>query len=411
VNPLKQFLGWFYTYTMCFNFFAWLPIFYLFMNSRVSTSQVLQLEAIYYAAVVVSEIPCGYLSDRLGRWQTLAAAMIGLVVAYSCFWLSDTGSFSSLAIAQAMLGFSFALNSGTDTAILYETFADQEKADEYPDAEARFAQLGLLSTGLAVIAGGLISTIELKYAYGLSAIAAAIGCTSAFKMRNFLPKVTHASDSSAYDHVSQFKQIFSLFQKPIVRVLFLFTITMTVLNHVPYEFAQPYLRLWVENTDLQDNLTTVSGVVTALGLFLGAYLARPLILRLQSSTLGLVTTGLMLATIGIIGFLSFTVNIFGVFLICIRTIFASASRSIGNIWLGPHLPNRLRATFLSTQSLTGRLMFSLTLVGMSQVSSSHVTSFPDLQTILSIFAFSALFFVMGIFVPILFLEKKRGQSS
>jgi MFS family permease len=37
-------------------------------------SRVLRLEAIYYIAVVILEVPSGYFSDRFGRRQTLLIA-------------------------------------------------------------------------------------------------------------------------------------------------------------------------------------------------------------------------------------------------------------------------------------------------------------------------------------------------
>ncbi|PCI35972.1 MAG: MFS transporter, partial [Elusimicrobia bacterium] len=52
----------------------WLPVFFLYFNSLFSFQHVLALEAIYYAAVVLLEIPSGYYSDRVGRKRALLTA-------------------------------------------------------------------------------------------------------------------------------------------------------------------------------------------------------------------------------------------------------------------------------------------------------------------------------------------------
>ena len=45
----------------------WYPIFFLYFLARLPLVQVLQLEAIYYAGVVLLEVPSGWFSDRIGR--------------------------------------------------------------------------------------------------------------------------------------------------------------------------------------------------------------------------------------------------------------------------------------------------------------------------------------------------------
>lgn len=78
--------------------FFWLPVFFLFFNERVSLREVLLLEAIYYAAVVVLEVPSGYVSDRYGRKRTLAISAACLLLAYMVFFQATT--FLWLAIAR-----------------------------------------------------------------------------------------------------------------------------------------------------------------------------------------------------------------------------------------------------------------------------------------------------------------------
>lgn len=56
----------------------WFPVFFLYFNSKFSLAEVLRLEAIYYAAIVLFEVPSGYFSDVVGRRATLLIANVGV---------------------------------------------------------------------------------------------------------------------------------------------------------------------------------------------------------------------------------------------------------------------------------------------------------------------------------------------
>src|SRR5690606_36012047 len=111
-----QLYPWYLTLYSCF---FWLPVFFLYFSRRVSPDEVLILEAIYYAAVVLLEVPSGYASDRLGRKLTLLLSALCFSLAYTLFAASE--GFLALAVAQALLGAAFALNSGTDSAFHYDS--------------------------------------------------------------------------------------------------------------------------------------------------------------------------------------------------------------------------------------------------------------------------------------------------
>ena len=68
-------------YVALFNAHFWMPVFFLYFLQHVSMSEVLRLEAIYYLAVVILEVPSGYFSDRFGRRPTLLIACSSLLLA------------------------------------------------------------------------------------------------------------------------------------------------------------------------------------------------------------------------------------------------------------------------------------------------------------------------------------------
>jgi MFS family permease len=91
-----------------------------FFNSRsLSMQQVFQLQAIFSFGVLVLEIPSGYVSDLLGRKNTLICACAFHGAGFAMFPYCD--SFFLFIIAEILLAFAVSLFSGTDVALLYDT--------------------------------------------------------------------------------------------------------------------------------------------------------------------------------------------------------------------------------------------------------------------------------------------------
>ena len=157
-------------YAVGFNAFAWMPIFFLYFSERMSLERVLQLEAIYYAVVVLLEVPSGYFSDVVGRKATLLISSAALIGAYVLFVIDS--SFAVFVAAQVLLAMGIAFNSGTDTSFHYDSLASLNREEEFDSREAIVARNGLLSSALAALVGGFAGAIGLHFAYVASAVAA-----------------------------------------------------------------------------------------------------------------------------------------------------------------------------------------------------------------------------------------------
>ncbi|HIN09378.1 MAG TPA: hypothetical protein EYM64_02245, partial [Phycisphaerales bacterium] len=140
-------------YAGVFNAYFWLPVYFLFFNSKLDLSNVLLLESIYFASVVAMEVPSGWFSDIFGRRRTLIAASSFLCASYVLFLLAN--SFNVFVVAQILLAAGIAFNSGTDTSFLLESTQALEIEDEYASREARAIQFGFLGTAIAAVLGGL----------------------------------------------------------------------------------------------------------------------------------------------------------------------------------------------------------------------------------------------------------------
>ena len=101
-------------------FLILMPIIVPFFKSLgLQMEQIFMLQSFYAFVVVVCEIPSGYISDLLGRKNTLIVACLFHGIGFSFFpFVSDLGG---LMVAEFFLGVGVSLFSGTDIALIYDS--------------------------------------------------------------------------------------------------------------------------------------------------------------------------------------------------------------------------------------------------------------------------------------------------
>lgn len=94
-----------------------LSIFYV--HRGISVSDILYLSIIWAVSALLVEVPSSYLADHWGRKKTL---VLGVFLAF-LQWvvMLHAHSFGMFALATALYGAHFAMISGTDNALLYDT--------------------------------------------------------------------------------------------------------------------------------------------------------------------------------------------------------------------------------------------------------------------------------------------------
>ncbi|MGE0433547.1 MAG: MFS transporter, partial [Planctomycetota bacterium] len=254
-------------YQAFWNALFWMPVFFLLFASVLTPAEVLRLEAIYYLAVVLFEVPSGYLSDRVGRRVTLLIATACWTGAGVVFALAD--SFGTFVVAQILLAGGMAFNSGTDTSLLYDSLAVLGRHDEMAQVESRAASAGLYAGSIAALFGGLAGMFSLRLGYVLSSLAATGAMLVVWRFGE-----PPAGDAQVLPPASQVVDCLRRLRNPALAWLFLFAVAMTVFDHVPYEFAQPWLGFLIVSAGGSARLTPMSsGVIVAVVALLGALAA------------------------------------------------------------------------------------------------------------------------------------------
>ncbi|GMV91264.1 MAG: MFS transporter [Candidatus Hydrogenedentota bacterium] len=340
----------------------WLPVFFLYFSSRFSLADVLRLEAIYYIAVVILEVPSGYVSDSMGRRPTLLIATIAIAAAHGLFFFGD--QFIVFALAQVCLAIGLAFNSGTDTSFLYDTLVGLDCEEEFADWEARAVNRAFLGGAFAAVCGGAIAMVELRYAYALAFLAALTGIGIVLSFVE--PTVLEKRASLGEGITRQLRACASYLREPALLWLFAFYVLMTVLNHMPYIFYQPYLDLLLRKWEVTISSTPlVSGVVTALSMMAASWAASGSVKlrdRWGLAAALLSSTALQLV---IMAAMALVIHPAIVLLILLRSCPRALMTAPLNAAIAPRVPQAQRATYLSMQSLAGRLSFAAVLLVMS----------------------------------------------
>ena len=363
-QPLSRNVSLYPAFRAASDAFAWLPIFFLFFSERLTLQQVLLLESVYYLAVVIAEVPSGYLSDALGRRLTLLLS--GVMVSASYVFFLASNEFAGLAVAQCLLAIGTACRSGTDTSLLYESLDASGKAKEYGHHEARAGRVGFLSTAFAALVGGLLGSVDLTWPYWFSLLASLVAMLVTWQ---FVEPVQESLSSRQHrGFVRQLGQAATYWRRPLLAWLTLYFLVMYAIVHVPYEFYQPYLDLLSTDNRLGGfSAPVTSGIIFALTACVGAWVAGRSIDWQQR--VGLLTLLMSAAVVEllVIAALAFVLHPVLAGLVLLRNGPMAVITAPIRAAIAPHIANEHRATYLSLQSLAARLGFAIFLAALSGV--------------------------------------------
>ena len=364
---------------------AWLPIFFLFFSEHLTLPEVLLLEAVYYITVVITEVPSGYLSDLVGRRRTLLLSCLAILAAYICFLLSN--EFTGFAAGQILIAFSIAFRSGTDTALHYESLQALERTSEYGDREAIAGKYGFATTAVMAFAGGVLGSFDLAWPYYVSFLTAAISLYIVFSFTEPDRNLREFSASgSGTDFIKQLGHCIAYLKHPLLMWLLLYTMYMITFVHIPYEFYQPYLRLLDDRNQLAGaSAPLIAGLLFAITAIVASIASTySMLWQRRIGLLPLLTSAAALELV-IIAAMAILLHPLIALLVILRSGPMAVVKAPVNAAIAPLIQNRHRATFLSIQSLTGRLAFATLLSGFSLlVTDSKNTDWSSLSLLLRV---------------------------
>ena len=380
--------------------FFWMPVFVLFTRARFDLDGAILLASTYYLFVVVLEVPSGWVSDRLGRVLTLRMAAVAWVGAQACFLAGDD-RFAVIVIGQALMALGFASLSGTDVSFHFDTLEALDRADTYADRQARVAAIGLVSSAAAAVTGGVLGLVDVRWAF----VAALVSALIQLGVTTQLTEPPHAG-ADAEPFGRQLAVCIGYLRRPWLGWLFGYGIALVTLEHVAATLMQPWLTEALDRTADELGATPLlSGVMSALSAGVGALAARasaPLARRfgVRSTLIGFaVVSAVVVTTMA----LSFHVAVIAV--IAFRGAQTAAAPIITSAAVAPELARGHRATFLSLNSLAGRLGYG----GLLLVVSTGVES--DVRAVLEVLSILSWSLVLLLVVSALMVRQKPVEIT
>lgn len=374
LNPHRRTADLYQWYATLAEASFWVPVFFLYLASYLPLDSVLLLEAIYFFGVVVIEVPSGWFSDRLGRRPTMLIGGVLMACSHALMFLGPSiasgqsiGSplFILFAGALVLRSGGMAFRSGTDTALHYDALKACGAEDEFADREARASKRRFYGASMAALIGGAAAVIDLRLPYVLSFFVAIAIIVVVLGMRE--PNTGSTARSKA-NLLKQTGACVGQLRRGVLLLLFLYAAMMIILNHIPYEFFQPYIEEVLGASRKNLAMTPlIAGIHVAVTFWIAGQVgARSIRMKNRIGLWGVLLAATVLQA-ALISLMWFWVSVPVMALLLLRSCPRALMTAPLNATVTGVVPTQLRATYLSLQSLAGRLSFSGVLVLLTMV--------------------------------------------
>ena len=371
----------------------YMPIVVPFYESNnLSMKDIMVLQAIYSIAIVVLEIPSGYLADVIGRRKTLILGAIFGTLGFATY--SFSYGFLGFLIAEVILGIGQSCISGADSAMLYDSLLEKGEEKKYSRFEGRIVSLGNISEAAAGIIGGLLAGITLRTPYIAQSFVAFIALPAAITLVEPIRKVPlMKAGIMEIVHIARF----ALFEDRSLRRNILFSAIIGTATLTMAWFAQPFF----EHIGIEIKWFGLLWTSLNLTVAITSYTAH----RLESK-LGQKWSILIIALTIPLGYLAlgrFQVST-GLIILYLFYLIRGYATPVLKDYINRVTASHIRATVLSVRNFVIRLLFALTAPLLGWI--KDIYSLPQALTLAG-----TIFLVLSILTAILFLSSGKEMNQ
>lgn len=234
-DPINK--NYVYAFFKNFAFFSGVLVPFFTDWGHVSLFQVQLLQSWFSIWVFALEIPTGAIADKIGRKHSLALGAIFTAIATIIY--GSIPSFGVFLLAEFLFAVGYALNSGADQALLYDTLKSQGREGESKQVLGRADAIMLAGMMVAAPVGSLLAArLGLNAPQLLTAIPMLIAGAIAWSIPE--PKVHSDSESQRYTDI--IREGFSAIRSnPIIRTLAFDSVVVSAAAYFVVWFYQPYM--------------------------------------------------------------------------------------------------------------------------------------------------------------------------
>lgn len=235
-DPLNK--NYVYAFFKNFAFFSAVLVPFFTDWGHISLFQVQLLQSWFSIWVFVLEIPTGAVADKIGRKHSLVLGAIFIAVATIIY--GSIPSFAIFLVAEFLFAVGYALNSGADQALLYDTLKSLGREDESKVVLGRADAIMLSGMMTAAPLGSLLAgKLGLNAPQILTSIPMLIAGIVAWSIPE--PKIHTDSESSRYSEI--IKQGFSAIKtNPVIRTLAFDSVVVSAAAYFVVWFYQPFMK-------------------------------------------------------------------------------------------------------------------------------------------------------------------------
>ncbi len=210
----------------------------IFMQIRgLSISEIIYIEVIYGALVILLEVPSGALSDRWSRKKVLALNSLFLVLNTVVWAVSQ--DFRLFAIGVAMGAVHSVLRSGTNSSIMYDSLKEIGKEYEYEKCLGRRRAIAGVAFMISALVGGIVAdNFGIEAAFWLSVPSVLTGGLISLTLVE--PKFHRSTEEVSYwQHI----KVTAKFLKSNTKFIHIFALISTVMTVqlILAEYSQLYI--------------------------------------------------------------------------------------------------------------------------------------------------------------------------
>jgi MFS family permease len=368
----------------------WFPIWVLFLLERdISLSEIVIADMVFWASVIIFEVPAGMIGDRLGRKKTyFIGALLGAMSYALMIYIID---FYWLIICWICWSIYIAIVSGTDTAYIYELLKEENQSHQSTYVFGYFASITSLAFIITHFSAGFFYGVDPILPIFLNVIVSLFAALIILTLPT--PKKGTYTTPSFNDIFNAMKEQF--FSNDIVKYVVMLMAVIMMYHWTVTLIFQPFL---IELGFEVEFFGFVYLIFTVLGI-LGGFLAGPLEKRFGKIPVLVTSLLLVVSAVGFTGLIPGIISVGGIMIL--RAAFYLGD-PILKVILNREVEDAHRASIFSFSNMlySSILFFSRPLVGLVSDMWSSKSAFQ-------------LWFVLGIpmAISLLFLIRKLSKAE
>lgn len=163
------------------SFLVMIPVLVLFYQSKgLSMTDIMFIQAVFSAVMVIAEVPSGYFSDVLGRRRTMIIGTLCSTIGFAIYAFAK--GVMGFLLAEVVLGIGISFISGTDSAMLFDSLAETGEQSQSLQKEGRQLSFGNFSESAASVIGGFLAMITLDTPLYVQAFFTSLSVPLAFML-------------------------------------------------------------------------------------------------------------------------------------------------------------------------------------------------------------------------------------